>query len=178
MTENLVQGDMLSSFTFEWGTVRLELSGREELIREAFALLREEIMPSIGSAATRAVDGERRSDTRVSDGATSNRDTSSHSGSALSPAQLCQEKKPKTEQEKATVLAFYLKEYRNVTEFTVPELEGLFNEAHVPIKNVQNAVWNAGRKSAGWIKVVPGKRNVYHLTAAGESYVRTQLPKA
>jgi hypothetical protein len=177
MTENSMQVGAHSSFTFEWGAVRLELSGGEELIREAFTLLRQEIMPKLGSAPSRA-DTETPSSPNREPNVEVVEETTRGSSGDPSPAEFYRQKKPKTDQERATVLSFYLKEYRGITEFTVSDLERLYNEAHAPIKNVQNAVWNSGRKGTGWIKVVPGKRSVYSLTPAGESYVRTQLPKA
>lgn len=169
-------GIRASEFSFELAGIRLAVSGSETLIREIVQLLQTEILPSvkqggIQEAGNRSADAD---EAPVEDEVIEERRTS---GATPSPKAYFDEKQPKTEQEKAAVFACFLKLYRNKTEFTVQDLEKLHNEAHVPIKNVQNAIWNAGKKDRGWIRSVSGKRQVYHLTAAGENYVKTQLPR-
>lgn len=176
-----------SSFSFSWGTVSIHVSGDVALVREGFALLKEEVLPKL-TAAPRVE--EQPATPAASEAPTSAPPVGRTTGAAEpspagptdaaeppAPSAFLDFKSPKTAQETAAVLAYYLKTYRDANDFTVGQMEALINEAHRPMKNMQNAIWNAGRKDYGWIKRVAGKKGNYYLTAAGENYVKTQLPK-
>lgn len=164
-----------TSMSLQWGGFSFSLTGDAALVREGFELLRSEIFPNLFRSGPPAGG-------KSNSGSESTSTTGTDTGAAatendVSPAQFVQEKQPKTEMEKATVLAYYLKKYRGTTEFTLENLESLYNEAHVPIRNVKNAIGNASKKvNGGLLKTLQGKRGIYHLTAAGESYVKTKLP--
>jgi hypothetical protein len=165
-----------ATFEFSWRGLTFSISGDADLVREGFELLRLDVLPQVqGGGEVEDFEPEPAAG-QSAPPATPTEAEKLESG-AQSPREYFDAKQPKSEQEKAVVLATYAKLYRNAQEFTVADLEGLHNEAHVPIKNVQNAIYNAGRKDYGWIKRVSGKRNVYQITAAGESFVKTQLPK-
>jgi hypothetical protein len=166
-----------SEFSFSWGAVSIQVSGSDDLVREGFVLLREEILPKLtGKAAQAEIEGATTAQGEEETPEPAAKEEQDRSD-APTPADFLDFKKPKTAHETATVLGYYLKTYRGAEDFTVGQMEALINEAHKPMKNMQNAIWNAGRKNFGWIKRVAGKKNHYYLTPAGENYVKTQLPK-
>lgn len=87
------------------------------------------------------------------------------------------EKDPRNDMERATVLAYYAKEYRNILEISEAELSPLFNEARVKLpKKVDQAIRNAARKQYGYLEST-GKRGYYRITNAGINLVIHQLPR-
>lgn len=173
MSDSNSNANTTPSMSVQWGGFSFSLSGPADLVREGFDLLRSEIFPSLLAG------GPPPSETSAADttrGTAANGTTSAES-EEISPAQFVEEKQPKTEMEKATVLAYFAKKHRGVAEFTIDELEALYNEAHVPIRGVRNAIGNASKKAnGGLLKAVAGKRGAYQVTAAGESYIKTKLP--
>jgi hypothetical protein len=168
-----------SSFSFRWGGVSVELSGAADLVREGITLVRDEIIPKLSSEAPSNPPPPSPASPQAAPAASPPiQQSAADAGEpTVSAEDFFKSKQPKTEQEKAVVLACWAKTYQGLTEFTVEQMEKLHNQAHAPFKNVKNAIYNAGRKDFGWISVVPGKRNIYYLTPAGENYVKTKLPK-
>lgn len=166
-------------FSFQWGALKVKVSGDSTIVRDAFTLLREDILPKLHSDDLKAAVQSAESTLGAAEKNSEAGGVQSRASDTVpSIADFVASKKPQSEHEKAAVLAYYAKVYRNIAEFSVDDLESLYNEAHIPIKNVKNSIHNAGKKDRGWIKPVKGKRKVYYLTAAGENYVKTQMPKS
>jgi hypothetical protein len=173
MSDSNSNANVTPSMSVQWGGFSFSLSGPVDLVREGFDLLRSEVFPSLLAG------GPPPSDTPAADtiGGVAANGTASTASEEISPAQFVEEKQPKTEMEKATVLAYFAKKHRGAAEFTLDDLEALYNEAHVPIRGVKNAIGNASKRAnGGLLKSVAGKRGVYQVTAAGESYIKTKLP--
>ena len=162
-----------AQFVFAWGVARVEVVGSEELVREGFALVREEVLPRRDAAAQQATDLELEPATAAGSSETA---ASGGEGASESVEDFYKQKGPKTAQERVVVFAAFARRRRALSEFGVADLQALYNEAHVPMDQVQNAIYNAARKSVGWLRRVEGRRNTYQVTPAGENYVDTKLP--
>lgn len=87
------------------------------------------------------------------------------------------EKDPRSDMERVTVLTYYAKEFRNISEISEAILGPLFNETGVRLpKNVGQAIRNAARKQYGYLESA-GKAGFYRITNAGINLVMHQLPR-
>lgn len=88
---------------------------------------------------------------------------------APSPKEFVTAKKPKTDVERITVLAYYLTHYRGVPHFATAQLSGLNTEAAQPrFSNAANSASNAVKSSNFLAPAPQGKRQI---TALGEAVV-------
>lgn len=88
------------------------------------------------------------------------------------------EKDPRNDMERVTVLTYYAKEYRSISEVSDKDLTPLFNEViggKLP-KNVMQAIRNAARKQYGYLEST-GKVGYYRITNAGINRVNS-LPRS
>jgi hypothetical protein len=86
----------------------------------------------------------------------------------LSPKEFLRDKKPTTDVERATCLAYYLTHYRDAPHFKTVDISTLNTEAAQPkFSNAAVAVDNA--RSRGFL--VPATKGNKQITAAGEKFV-------
>ncbi|MYB36322.1 MAG: hypothetical protein F4Y26_02810 [Gammaproteobacteria bacterium] len=86
----------------------------------------------------------------------------------LPPKDFMLQKKPKTDVERVTCLAYYLTHYRNIEAFKTTDISKLNTEAaQIKLSNASNAVNNATQ--SGFL--VPASRGAKQISAPGEKYV-------
>ncbi|MBI4339431.1 MAG: hypothetical protein HY680_05710 [Chloroflexi bacterium] len=95
-------------------------------------------------------------------------------------AEFYKERNPRTDVERVTVVAAYLKDRLGQEEVTENGLLPYFHElaarGQTTAKSIRNGIWNAASKSRGYLERVKGKRGAYRLTMAGATLVHTALP--
>ena len=87
------------------------------------------------------------------------------------------EKDPRNDMERVTVLTYYTREYRGISEVSDVELTPLFNEVGGKLPKVMQAIRNAARKQYGYLEST-GKRGYYRITPAGINLVNLKLPRS
>lgn len=88
-----------------------------------------------------------------------------------------EEKDPRNDMERVTVLTYYAKEYRGISEVSDAELTPLFNEVGGRLPKVMQSIRNAARKQYGYLEST-GKGGYYRITPAGVNLVNLKLPRS
>lgn len=148
------------------GAITFEIEGGEDLVREGMTYAKENILTKdIHEIAERALTEERKVKEKPEHKVVSVRD-------------YCNEKNPRTDMERVTVLADYARQYRDTLEVSESELVPLFNEVGVRLpKDVTQALRNAARKQTGYLEFA-GRKGYYRITNAGINLVNYTLPRS
>ena len=146
------------------GAVSFEIEGTEALVRDGMTFFKESIFTQSVREVAKDLSAE---ETKLAESVVQ----------GVSLRELYQDKKPMTDMERVTVLAYLAKEHRGMAEVSEAELQPLFHEVGDKLpKNVKTAIHNAARKVTGWLEST-GKPGYYRISNAGFNYVRFQLPK-
>jgi hypothetical protein len=99
---------------------------------------------------------------------------SPHAGSTVDPKHFMDQKRPNTDVERVTCLAYYLNHHRGTPHFKTADISALNTEAAQPaLSNTSFAVGNA--EKAGYVATA-GRRGSKQITAYGEKVVNA-LPE-
>ena len=89
--------------------------------------------------------------------------------------EFCQQKKPKSAQDAALLIAYYLYKYEGQEEFTAEDLRNRWNETKVkPPKNISQTVIDCARKKR-WFERTSARK--YKITEHGIYDVENLFPK-
>ena len=97
----------------------------------------------------------------------------------LSIKEFILQKKPASDLRKALTIAYYLEKFRQITSFTITELEEGFKEAKEPIpKNLSDVIYkNAKRGLFMETKERKDSKKAWTLTSTGEALVENNFKK-
>lgn len=91
-------------------------------------------------------------------------------------ARFYKEKRPRSQPETITALAYYLKHLEGKEEFMPSDLKRFYGDLGLPIyRKIAQSVWDAFKKRGFLIK--GDKRGLYKISPKGEEFVEKQLPK-
>jgi len=148
------------------GAITFEIEGTEALVKEGMNYAKDNILTESARELAKKlpIQGEKPPEERMPE--------------ALKIGSFYKEKNPRNDMERVTVLTYYAKEYRGISEVSEAELTPLFNEVGVKLpKNVMQAIRNAARKQYGYLESA-GKPGYYRITNAGINLAKYQLPRS
>lgn len=147
------------------GAITFEIEGTEALVKEGMNYAKENILTeSVREMAKQLTIQEEKPSEKVMP-------ESPQIGSFYT------EKDPRNDMERVTVLTYYVKENREISEVSDAELTPLFNEVGGKLPKVMQAIRNAARKQYGYLEST-GKRGYYRITPTGINLVNLKLPRS
>ena len=148
------------------GTVTFEIEGSEELIRDGLSYAKENLLVDpIPESAPELIPP---------------REIALQNPEAPLPSlrDFYGQRNPSSDMERVTVLAYYAREYRGMSEVSESNLRPLFNEVGTRLpKDLSQAMRNAARKDKGWIEYT-GNKGYYRITNAGINLVNLGLSRS
>lgn len=165
-----------SRLSFHVGQLLFEVEGDNSLVREALVFIKDHFpVEMLRSAASS--DGPVAPDFEPSDQTTRDGAATRNDGGMPGLRAFYQAKNPRNDMEKVTIVAYYAREFRAVSEFSEEEIKPLLNEAgerKLP-RSIPNTIGNTTRSGYGYMESVRGKRGYYRLTNAGSNLVTHTL---
>ena len=137
----------------------------ENNLQSTIKLLKEELLP----VASQNIAFPNQKDNNLSE----NHDVSAHKKITL--AEFAQQKKPKSAQDAALIIAYYLYKYEGQEEFTADDIKKRWVETKVkPPKNFSQTIIDCARKK-NWFERTKSRK--YRITEHGIYTVENQFPK-